>query len=216
MTLRPVLRFALVPLVALLLLAGGGLGFQAYLRATDNLHPIVAGQAYRSGQLDAPGLDRTIRTLGLRSVINLRGAEPDQPWYQAERAVTDRLGVRLIDFRMSDAQELDPQQMQTLIALMRAAPKPLLIHCRAGADRTGLAAALYKLAISGAPPGIASEQLSIRYGHVGLPVLSRAWPMDDSLEDYLDLGPAAIRPQQAGPLSLPARPAVAVTRPKGG
>ena len=204
MTLRPILRRALAPLVALLVLVGGAFGFQAYLWATDNLHPIVAGQAYRSGQIDAPELARTVRSLGLRSVLNLRGAEPDQPWYQAERAVTDRLGVRLIDFRMSDAQELEPQKMQALIALMRAAPKPLLIHCRAGADRTGLAAALYKLAISGTPAPVAADQLSIRYGHVGLPVLSRAWPMDDSWEDYVEAGPpAAILPLPALPVTRP-------------
>jgi hypothetical protein len=50
----------------------------------------------------------------------------------------------------------------------------VLIHCEAGADRSGLAAALYKLIVAKSPhklivakspPEEASAQLSFRYGH---------------------------------------------------
>ena len=44
----------------------------------------------------------------------------------------------------------------------------VLIHCKAGADRAGLAAALWKMAIDGAPKSEARRHLSIRYGHMPL------------------------------------------------
>ncbi|MDO5706646.1 MAG: hypothetical protein Q4G49_16470 [Paracoccus sp. (in: a-proteobacteria)] len=53
-----------------------------------------------------------------------------------------------------------------------------MIHCKSGADRTGLAAALYVAGIAKGGEFAAEWQLSPRYGHIGIPWLSRAWPMD--------------------------------------
>jgi protein tyrosine/serine phosphatase len=56
--------------------------------------------------------------------------------------------------------------IEKLLKLFRNAPRPVLIHCQAGADRSGLAAALWEVVIDGAPKSVAREQLSIRYGHM--------------------------------------------------
>jgi undecaprenyl-diphosphatase len=53
-----------------------------------------------------------------------------------------------------------------LLELFAMAPRPVLLHCQAGADRSGLAAALWKTMIDGAPASEARRQLSLRYGHV--------------------------------------------------
>jgi len=66
---------------------------------------------------------------------------------------------------------------------MRDAPKPLLIHCKAGADRTGLASALYLGALEHQTRETAGWQLSILYGHIAIPWLSCAWPMDVTWRD---------------------------------
>ena len=41
----------------------------------------------------------------------------------------------------------------------------MLIHCKSGADRTGLAAGLWLL-LQGRPPEEAVAQLSLRWGHI--------------------------------------------------
>ena len=48
-----------------------------------------------------------------------------------------QLDINHIDFKMS--QQGTSSQAEQLVAIMRDAPKPLLIRCQAGADRTGLA-----------------------------------------------------------------------------
>ncbi|WP_219928901.1 tyrosine-protein phosphatase [Palleronia abyssalis] len=58
--------------------------------------------------------------------------------------------------------------------VIRDAPKPLLIHCRGGADRTGLTCALYVAGIDGRGEDAAEAQLSISYGHIGIPWVSKA------------------------------------------
>ena len=76
---------------------------------------------------------------------------------------------------------MDGERAAQLAALLRDAPKPVLIHCRSGADRTGLEPALYLAAVAGSSEDAAEGQISLYYGHVSLPV-SAAWPMDRSWE----------------------------------
>lgn len=88
-----------------------------------------------------------------------------------------------IDFGMSASRELDMNQVNQLVAIMRDAPKPILIHCKSGADRTGLATALYLSRVARLSEKEAESQLSIRYGHVSIPYLSAAYAMDRTWEN---------------------------------
>ena len=78
-------------------------------------------------------------------------------------------------------------QVNQLVAIMRDAPKPILIHCKAGADRTGLATALYLSRVALLSEKEAESQLSIRYGHVGIPYLSATYAMDRTWENAEDM-----------------------------
>jgi protein tyrosine/serine phosphatase len=75
-----------------------------------------------------------------------------------------------------------PEKIKRLIALFASAQKPILIHCMSGADRTGLASAVYLAAISKQGEEAAEGQLSVRYGHFSIPYLSQAYPMDKSFD----------------------------------
>ena len=157
-------------------------GYLAYLQISGNFHPVSAGTVYRAAQMDGQKLARWKREYGIASILNLRGRNEGADWYETERAVADRVGIEHIDFRMSDARELTDEEVQALLAVMRDAPKPMLIHCKAGADRTGIASALYLAGIEGREEHEAESHLSIAYGHVGLPYVSRAWAMDVTWE----------------------------------
>ena len=137
----------------------------AWLLATDNFHPIVEGQAYRAGQMTSNELTRCIVSHGIRSVINLRGENPDTPWYREEVAVTESLGIQHQSFRMASQGSVSVQRADELLALLSAAPKPVLIHCDGGADRAAFAAALYAAKIAGRPPEKAEREFSVWYGH---------------------------------------------------
>lgn len=156
------------------------LGYLVSLQVNGNFHAILPGQAYRSAQPSAQNLERWAGQAGIRSVINLRGAHQGTPWYDAEIAASQKLGIAHFDFGMSAGRRLSDEDAETLIAHLRDAPKPVLIHCKSGADRTGLAAALY-LAQLGKGEGLAEAQISIRYGHISIPH-TNAWPMNESWE----------------------------------
>jgi protein tyrosine/serine phosphatase len=155
----------------------------AGLQLTGNFHTVVAGEFYRSAQPSPTELEAYIRRYGLKTVVNLRGAHPHARWYKDEKRVTEALGVKMIDFRMSASRELSAAKAETLVAMLKAAPKPILVHCKAGADRTGLVSVIYASQVAGIDEEDAEEQLwPIVYGHVGVPLLSPSFAMDVSWE----------------------------------
>ena len=68
-----------------------------------NFHVLDAGRAYRSAQPTGEPLRAVIDTYGIRTVIDLRGPNPGQGWYDAEAAVCAAKGVKLSDHRMRRA-----------------------------------------------------------------------------------------------------------------
>ncbi|MBS7538103.1 tyrosine-protein phosphatase [Ancylobacter lacus] len=155
-------------LLALLLPAGGYAGWY-YL--TGNVHAVIEGELYRSATLSPGRLTDVIATHGIRTIVNLRGAAESQAWYREESRIAAAAGIRLIDLPWSARRELTDAQVATFLAEMKDAPRPVLIHCRSGSDRTGLASALYLAALKKADEVTAEAQLSLRYGHFGLPFM---------------------------------------------
>ncbi|WP_025659063.1 dual specificity protein phosphatase family protein [Rhizobium sp. IBUN] len=180
-------RFPRTAIAALCLLAGSflaGGSYALYLTVTDNFHAVIDGEVYRSSQPSPEALAGFSKRYGIKTIINLRGNNPVRS-AEVEQAKT--LGIEHIDFPMSAYKELSPERAMKLIQVMKDAPKPLLIHCNSGADRTGLASALYLAGVDKTSQGVAEKQMSIFYGHIGLP-FARAFAMDRSfekLEPYL-------------------------------
>jgi protein tyrosine/serine phosphatase len=158
------------------------------LQITGNFNTVVAGEIYRSGQLSATQIADYTEEYGIRTIINLRGDNTGRAWYDDEVTEAARLNISHIDFAISARRELTAAQAATLVALMRNARKPILIHCQAGSDRTGLASALYLAAIKKSDVSIAQRQLSIRFGHFSLPFIAE-YAMDRS---FVTLVPSLI------------------------
>lgn len=169
---------------ALILLAGATFGgYVGYLQLTGNFHTVIAGELYRSAQPSVSQLERYIRDNGIKTVINLRGDSGHAQWWAEEVAVTERLGVKHVDFGMSASKILTPEKADRLVAIMRDAPKPILVHCLSGADRTGLVSVIYSQQVANLKEDVAERQLSVVFGHVGIPHVSSAYAMDQSWSD---------------------------------
>lgn len=192
-----VLTFKLAVAICLrLLLAGlltlGVIGaYLAYLQLSGNFSPVIEGELYRSNQPTPERLQSYVERHKIRTIINLRGENAGRGWYDREVATARELGIVHIDFGISARKELTRAKAEELIDLMRDAPKPLLIHCNAGADRSGLASALYLAALAGKSEAVAEQQLSLYFGHLPLPFIAEQ-AMDrtfEALEPWLGLTP---------------------------
>lgn len=153
------------------------------LQLMGNFHEVIPGQLYRSNQPSASQISSYVKDHGIKTIINLRGENEKSAWYRRETAASETLGITHIDFGMSAHKQLTMERVAALVQIMRDAPKPILIHCQSGADRTGLASAIYASLVAGLDEGTAESQLSIRFGHLGIPYFSSAYAMDRTWED---------------------------------
>lgn len=138
-----------------------------WLAAYDNYHAVIPGELYRSARMSAGTLSEHADSDRLASVLNLC-PETNSVWHAREQSACSGRKIRHIDFPMAGNESPDQSKMDELVEIMRAAPKPMLIHCTHGADRTGLAVALYLSAVRKLPEAESRRALSIRFGHTSL------------------------------------------------
>ena len=184
---RKSLRYSVLSLA---LVASPLAGWAAFLQLTGNVHVVEPHLLYRSAQLDGTDLEALVRNEAIATVLNLRGAAPGQPWYVEELRATTAAGAQHLDLAMSANQPPDKKTLKRLIEILRTAPKPLLVHCYGGSDRSGLAAALYELLDANKSPVEAAEQLSFRYGHFPW-LTSRTGAMDRTFSAVANQLPSA-------------------------
>jgi len=108
-----------------------------------NFHWVVPGEAARAMQAWAGGLRPFLETRGIKAIVNLRGRNDDLSWWKKETATAQAGGIAHLD-AMLDSRKIPTREMLVrLMACFDTAPRPFLLKCSGGQDRTSLAAALY-------------------------------------------------------------------------
>lgn len=149
---------------------------------TGNFHEVIPHEFYRSGQPTPHDISEFHRLYGIRSVINLRD-DISPALLAQEKSAADKAGMEFYHFPFSSRRHLPIDEMHKLAQMMKDAPKPLLVHCNHGANRTGLAAAVY-VAESTRRNTLSPEwQLSPYYGHLPIPLIGR-YAMNESWNVY--------------------------------
>jgi hypothetical protein len=117
----------------------------------------------------SPGaLARTLRAYPIKTVLNLRGPNPEQEWYRGELAATLAAGVTHTDIALSSCVWMSRIQLRILVDVLESSDYPILLHCSWGSERTGLTAAIAELLRPGSTVDDARSQLSLRYLYLRL------------------------------------------------
>ena len=101
---------------------------------------------------------------GIRTIVNLRGGREFGCW-PLEKEACEAHGIKLVDMPLYARGVPRPESVRWARELFDSIEYPALIHCKSGADRTGLGAALYLLLHESRPIEEARAQLHRRYGH---------------------------------------------------
>jgi hypothetical protein len=135
---------------------------------THNTATVVPGELYRAAQLNDTDLRTEIARFRIKSVINLRGGNLQSAWYRDELTVCRNLQVVHADVSMSAKNLPAPDQVAKLVQDFSILPRPMLIHCNAGSDRTGLAGSIYLIESKACLPSDATRELSWHFGHFAI------------------------------------------------
>ena len=105
------------------------------LSGVENCYKI-SEELYRSAQPEREGFT-ALQKMGVRSVLNLREFHKD-----TRKARHTQL--HLMAYPVA-AGEVTAADVENCLALIAGAPKPVLVHCWHGSDRTGIVVAAYRI-----------------------------------------------------------------------
>ena len=141
----------------------GEAGESPYPQFPKNFHKINE-KIYRSGQPDEDEFFSLYTFNGIRSVLNLRENNSDKDEIDAVNKRWKN-AVSLYEIPL-DTGEITEADLYKILTVIRDAPKPLLIHCWHGSDRTGCAVAAYRIIFENwSVEDAVSELMKPEYGH---------------------------------------------------
>jgi protein tyrosine/serine phosphatase len=136
----------------------------AFIRVFWNNFYKVCDGVYRANQ-PSPSHLKSYKKMGVRSVLSLRG-RANQSYALFEEDYCEKLDLKLVYTPISSGSAPAAEDLINIIHVMRDLPKPLVLHCKSGADRAGLVSALFLLAENKQPIHQAKKQLSFKYLHL--------------------------------------------------
>ncbi|MDB5735036.1 MAG: protein tyrosine phosphatase [Alphaproteobacteria bacterium] len=140
-----------------------------------NFHWVVPGEASRAMQAWAGGVGGFLRRRGIRAIINLRGRNDDLDWWKRETALAGAQGIAHLD-AMLDSRKLPTRDMLVrLIESFDTAPRPFLLKCSGGQDRTSFAAALYLIHRDGWQAMDRAKEQFARFPYLHFPKKQQRW-----------------------------------------
>ncbi len=100
----------------------------------------VSDELYRSEQPSEEAFVE-LSALGIKSSLNLRTTETDDE-------LIGKTAIKPFLVAM-DAGSFTDKEIITALRIIKSAPKPLLVHCHHGSDRTGVVVAMYRIVFQG-------------------------------------------------------------------
>ena len=150
-----------------------------------NFHWVVPDECARAAQAWAGGVGPFLERRGIKALINLRGRNDDLSWWKNETGATNARGIAHLD-AMLDSRRLPTQAMMArLIEAFDSAPRPFVLKCSGGQDRTSFAASLYLIHRGGWTAMDQARAQFARFPYLHFPKKHQRW-----LRPFLDFAAA--------------------------
>jgi len=186
--------FVAVPAIIIGLAIWVWFDFVKYRLVPKKFGVVEQGRIYRSGQLSAALIKKVLAEHNIRVIVDLTTNDPNNPDKLTEEKAVAELNIKVFRFPMSGNGTGDVNDYASAVAAIANAEKqnlPVLVHCTAGAYRTGGIIAAYRLLVQKIDPNIVEDEIE-KYG----------CPIDDrpTLRSFLNdnMVELAIRLKQSG------------------
>lgn len=155
-------------------------GDHGFLRKRFANRHDMGGGMYRENQ-PSPERIAVLAEDGIRTIVNLRGPSP-KGFYLLEKEACEAHDIALENYRMYSRDVHSKERLLGAKALFDRIEYPAVMHCKSGADRTGIMGVLYRHFRMGDSIEEAMEQLSFKYLHVRH---GKTGMLDFFFDDYL-------------------------------
>ena len=155
-------------------------GDHGFLRLRFANHHDIGGGMFRENQPSPKRISEWAK-MGIKTNVNLRG-ESSKGFYLLEKEACEAHGITMVDFRVYSRDTHTVEKIRGAKKLFESIEYPAVIHCKSGADRTGIMGVLYRHFHMGDSIEVALEQLSFKYLHVKQ---GKTGMLDFFFKDYL-------------------------------
>jgi len=150
----------------------------------------VDKEVFRSAQLTPWKLKKLIKKHKIKTIINLRGNNQNY-LYKKEEEICKKFGIDYYRVSLSsrNPHKIRKKELEKLINIFKTAKKPLLFHCKAGADRTGFSAVLWHILQGRNKYWAIKKELRFIYAYLSFTKAGRIkklFEMYDEREDFLE------------------------------
>lgn len=136
--------FFLILLAVIAILNAHSLYNWFYRVKMDNFDVVVPGKIYRSALLKPDEVRYIVDTYNIKTIISMAGdVTPDYMSFFDAVATENVMHVKVLLSSKQKPSDADVTKIQTV--LHSATNQPVLIHCGAGADRTGWMIGMHRL-----------------------------------------------------------------------
>ena len=186
-------RPRLLRLVVIVVIVVGviyGIKNTRYQFIARNFGVVEAGEIYRSGRLTPRMFRKVVGENNIKTVLDLGAYVPGSPEDLREQQLAEELGAERYRFYLDGDGTGNPNYyVQALRLMSDPEAQPILIHCAAGAQRTGVIVLLYRHIIQGQDLARAYPE-SFQYKHKPdeWPLLAYVAQWNDEIADSLRTG----------------------------
>jgi protein tyrosine/serine phosphatase len=101
----------------------------------------VDTRVYRGAQPTEDGI-KYLAQIGVKTVIDLRAADERS---EAEEKMVDASGMKYVNIPMSGRTAPTEEQISRILGILESDQGAVFVHCKRGADRTGVVIASYRI-----------------------------------------------------------------------
>lgn len=141
----------------------------------------VSEEAYRSAQPTMWQLRRVVKKYGIKTIINLKGANPRSAYWAFERELCEKLGIKLVDVNIDSRSIPEKERVRRAKEIFETVEYPIWMHCKAGSDRAGIYSTFYQYFRKGIPIEKTNQLRLWPYGHFKY---SKAGKIDHFFDSY--------------------------------
>jgi protein-tyrosine phosphatase len=141
-------------------------GFVRYHVIPKKFGVVVPGHIYRSGQISSTLIKKVLTQYNIGVIINLSAYNPNDTDKKAEEQAAKELNIKVLRFPLSGKGTGDVNNYASAVAAIADANQqglPVLVHCSAGAQRTGGVIAAYRLLVQKKDPAFVIDEMK-HYG----------------------------------------------------
>lgn len=142
-----------IAIVASILIGAGALTWRKVVRdhvVPRNFGIVEAGEVLRSGRLTPRMLRAVCDENDIKTVIDFGAFAADSEKEATEQRICEEMGVDRVVLRLRGDGSGNPNHyVQAMRMMMDEEHQPILVHCAAGAQRTGAAVVMYRHIVDG-------------------------------------------------------------------